>query len=331
MLSYLVKRFPYLDEIGWQARLDQGALSLDGQIAYAQSPIRPGLTLTYRFEGWEEPELPSSAQVLARQGDLAFVHKPAGLPVHKTGKIIFQTLAHWVHRELGEDFTPLNRLDRETSGVVAFARGPEAFRRFAPEFGSSWLKVYLAVVRGVLKVDSGRCEGALGEKAGDVIRSRMHVDDMGKPSLTLWRNLGPVPKIEDAAIGNFSLIAAAPITGRKHQIRAHLSHLGLPIVGDKMYAHEGQFYLKRLTQELTLEDEGQLGSPHHLLHAFYLNLNQAGEGLSAFDEIWPEAMKPFLDAEFIQGWRAGPAFSDWKSEILAARQAFKTQVEPAGP
>lgn len=331
MLAYLAKRFPYLDEDAWRQRLNQGALSLEGQIATALSPIRPGLNLTYRFEGWEEPELPNSAQVLARQGDLAFVHKPAGLPVHKTGTIIFQTLSQWAHRELGEDFTPLNRLDRETSGVVAFARGPEAFRRFAPEFGATWLKVYLAIVRGVTKVDSGRCVGALGEAVGDAIRSRMHVREGGKPSLTLWRNLGSVAKAMGDKTGKFSLLAAAPITGRKHQIRAHFAHLGLPIVGDKMYAHQGQFYLKRLTQDLTVEDENQLGAPHQLLHAFYLNIHQAGEGLSAVDEIWPEAMQSFLDAESIRAWRESDDFLDWKQEILAARQAFKSAAGPVGP
>ena len=102
--------------------------------------------------------------------ELAFVHKPAGMPVHRTGRIFFHTLANLVKEKLGDGaWAPLNRLDRETSGIVAFARGPEAFKALAPDgAGVRWTKVYAAVVRGVLpEAGIGRIDQPLGESAGD--------------------------------------------------------------------------------------------------------------------------------------------------------------------
>ena len=72
--------------------------------------------------------------------------------------------------------------------------------------------------------------------------------------------------------GDRSLIECRLFTGKKHQIRAHLAYLGYPIVGDKIYAFDGRYYLKRFQSPLTAEDFRMLGSEHHLLQAVRLEL-----------------------------------------------------------
>jgi 23S rRNA pseudouridine1911/1915/1917 synthase len=301
-------------------------VSLQGITAQAQTPIWPGLTLAYRFEGWHEPQLAQTAAILGQEDDLTLVHKPIGIPVHKTSRIVFQTLAHWVHDRLGKDFSPLNRIDQETSGIVAFARGADSFRRFSPEHGSVWSKIYLAVVRGHIPEASGTLDLPLGELPGDAIRSRMHVHSGGKPSLTLWRRL---------SLGeNSSLLAVSPITGRKHQIRAHLAHLGFPLIGDKMYDFGGRFYLRRIESELDENDYLELGASHQLLHAFYLKLAPGGDmkkslaetvmpkGMEAFDWLFPEAMQPYLNENALQAWVAGNGFDELITSLGTARKLW---------
>lgn len=330
LLDYLASRFPYHPIEAWRERLEKGAITLDGLVANPDARIWPGQSLGYSFVGYEEPELPGGTRIIAQQGDLAMVHKPSGIPVTKTGTIFFQTLARWATQNLGDDWAPLHRLDRETSGIVAFARGSQAFKALSPESGSAWVKLYLAVVQGDLPGEAGRIDAALGPMPGDTIRSRMQAFHQGessvamqalptnapqaKPALTLWWRLNP------------RLVLAAPITGRKHQIRAHLAHIGCPIVGDKMYAEGGQAYLKRLTGELDAEDYARLGAHHHLLHAVYLSIT--GSTLLEVNDLdLPTEFGPYLDREGIspsdlQAWAQGPIFTAAKMQAAQERQTF---------
>jgi RluA family pseudouridine synthase len=285
LLDYLARRFDYNTRDRWAELLSLGRMDLEGSLASGSEILREGQRLLFRVVDYEEPEVPLDWRVLPFEGpgphpeDLMFVHKPAGLPVHRTGKIFFQTLANLVKEKLGDmTWSPLNRLDRETSGIVAFARGPKAFWKYAPSNPAvKWTKLYLAVVRGTLPdTGIGRIDQPLGELPGDVIRSRMHVHSGGKRALTLYQTL-------ESRDGQ-SLVALSPITGRKHQLRAHLSWAGCPVVGDKIYSGGGKAYLARLERELAADDFAELGSEVHLLHSFRLDILPAlGEASAALD------------------------------------------------
>jgi len=97
-----------------------------------------------------------------------------------------------------------------------------------------------------------------------LVRCRMWPHPGGKPCRTLFHTL--------ACTNSYSLLLAELQTGRRHQIRAHLAHLGHPLIGDKIYSHDGHYYLKRLDGELSEEDYLGLGARHHLLHAWSVNL-----------------------------------------------------------
>jgi len=314
LAEYLARRFTYHAPDEWDRLLALGRFELDGAAARGGERLREGMRLRFVVVDYQEPEVPLDFRVLERGSDLAFVHKPAGMPVHRTGKIFFQTLANLVREELGDDaWAPLNRLDRETSGLVAFARGPEAFRMHAPSAPEArWLKLYVAVTRGLPPSRSGAIDTPLAELPDSPIRSRMHAQAGGKPCLTLYRVI--------AERDGLGLLALAPITGRKHQLRAHLAHLGCPIVGDKIYADEGRAYLKRLEADLDESDYSALGAHHHLLHAFCLRIAAGGKpALEAWDwDVGAEFSAKFKAVE-ARAWCATPDCMELMAEVEAAR------------
>jgi 23S rRNA pseudouridine1911/1915/1917 synthase len=246
------------------------------------------------------------------------------MPVHRTGKIFFQTLANLMRERLQDSsWSPLNRLDRETSGVVAFARGPEAFRSLAPDSPTAeWTKLYMAIVRGRLPsasagvgmgMEVGILDQPVGPQTGDAIRCRMHVHLHGKPATSLYQTM--------AHSEGLSLVVLSPVTGRKHQLRVHLAHAGCPVVGDKIYSGDGQAYLKRLEAELDEEDYAALGAKRHLLHAFYLRIKTPDHEIhEAWDwEPGPEFLQNFPN-ENPSTWHASGKLDQILSQVQKQKQ-----------
>lgn len=312
LAMYLARRFTYRTAAEWAGLLAEGRLELEGAVARGDEPLRENMVLRFTVVDYDEPEVPLDFRILERTPDLCFVHKPAGLPVHRTGRIFFQTLANLVREQLGDaEWAPLNRLDRETSGLTAFARGAGAIRAWSPAApGSRWLKLYAAVTRGV-PPEAGRIDVPLGELEGSPIRSRMHAHAQGKPALTLFRTI--------AARDGLALVALAPITGRKHQLRAHLAHLGFPILGDKMYSLDGKAYLAQLDRELDEGDYAELGASRHLLHSFCLKISDGSSVAEAWDwDVGPEFARWFPAVE-ARAWCATPGFRALWDEAESAR------------
>jgi 23S rRNA pseudouridine1911/1915/1917 synthase len=296
-LELLQRRFPYHSAEEWTSRILTGQVLLEGAVALPDSPILPRMRLEYRVDSYDEPAVPINFHEIVQEGDLALVHKPAGLPVHKTGKVFVNVLANLYRAFKGDDaWTPLNRLDVETSGIVAFARGREALRRWSPGTpGTAWTKTYLAVVQGAM-TNPFVHDGPLAEWPEHAIRSRVRVHPEGKAARTHFEPL----QTADGA----TLVRVRLETGRKHQIRAHLADSGFPILGDKVYSLEGRYYLKRLEGELDAEDLTALGASHHLLHAVSLELRDAeGFGIRGTDPDLPEGFQrrfPGLDGSKLE-------------------------------
>ncbi len=168
--------------------------------------------------------------ILWRDGHYLAVHKPSGLFVHPS-PLDFRapSCLELLRDRLGQPLYPVHRLDRATSGVLLFALDPESARRMARLFAERKVaKRYLAVVRGH-PPERGRIDRPLRERGG-----------AGglQEAVTEFRRLQRVEL--DAPVGRYpkawyALVEAAPLTGRRHQIRRHLAHLSHPIIGDTTY------------------------------------------------------------------------------------------------
>ena len=170
----------------------------------------------------------SGVRLLHVDEHLIVADKPAGLlAVPGRGEAGRVNLASHVQAS-HPDALVVHRLDMGTSGLMLLARGPEMQRRLNAAFEQRAVgKRYVAVVEGVVDGDEGRIAAPLAADWPN--RPRQIVDVVnGKPSLTYWQVMA-----RDAATTRLSL---SPVTGRSHQLRVHLQHIGHPIRGDELYA-----------------------------------------------------------------------------------------------
>jgi tRNA pseudouridine65 synthase len=176
--------------------------------------------------------------VLFQDRDLVVVSKPAGLLVHRT-KLAADGDAfamQMVRDQIGAQVFPVHRLDRPTSGALIFALSKEAARAISDEFTARRVsKNYLAVVRGVLKSPSVRVDYPLFEELDERADSKSDPNKDAQEAITDFELLAqaelPV-QVDRYPTSRYCLVRARPLTGRKHQIRRHLRHLGHPVVGD---------------------------------------------------------------------------------------------------
>jgi len=166
--------------------------------------------------------------VLHESADLLLVNKPDGLATIPERDLTVPSVQRLLEAERGERLWVVHRLDKEVSGALVFARSADAHRELCKAFEARTVKkTYLALVHGVLKLDSDVIDMPIREFGS----GRMGVDQRGKPSRTGFRVL------ERGA--SSSLLEVELHTGRRHQIRVHLYAIEHPLIGDTRYGERG--------------------------------------------------------------------------------------------
>ncbi|OUS36855.1 RNA pseudouridine synthase ['Osedax' symbiont bacterium Rs2_46_30_T18] len=280
--DFMQLHLPLLGSAELQQWLADKSIRLDGVNATAQSPVSAGQTLCIELKQHFEQQVNCQWQLIWENAEIMALYKPQLLAVSRTTRNLHNTLVGLVRRQSPyHNAQLLHRLDIETSGLILLAKDSQADKKWKPQLQQLiTTKIYHAIVKGVPSWQQYDCETELAERLDSEIRCKMYVVDdcqdraqYRKPKQA--RTLFKVLKSQ----GDYSLIQCQLFTGRKHQIRAHLAYLGLPIVGDKIYSHQGHYFLKRLasTAGLSPQDYLELGAQNHLLRAVQLNLQLSDE------------------------------------------------------
>ena len=266
----LALRFTYHSKEEWRRKIQSGLVTLNGVLATPEMIVQPKDKVVYRVDNYTEPKVSTHFEILYRDDDYLIVSKPAGIPIHHTGRIFYNTFTGVVRRTLkNEELSPMHRLDRDTGGIMIFAENSDTLKRFEKSLEYILLrKIYLAVVRGKFPDGEIVCEEPLAEDPTSDIRIKMFPRKNGKPCKTVFRKVAESTEKIGEVEAPFSLVEAELFTGRKHQIRAHLSHLGFPIVGDKLYDFDGKYYKKLVQGPLSEEDFRILGAHTQMLFAY---------------------------------------------------------------
>ncbi|WP_438446577.1 RluA family pseudouridine synthase [Gorillibacterium sp. sgz5001074] len=215
-------------------KLTEEGITVNGIRRYINYRVQAGDRVEVRMEEETSDDiLPQDipVDVLYEDDHLLIVNKPPGLIVHPTTGHWSNTLANgivhmWQERGLKIRFRPIHRLDRETSGVLAVAKNPYVHQNVSEQMKAGTVeKEYEAVVHGIVERDAGTVDAPI-DRNPDSPHYRI-VTPSGYPSVTHYRVL---ERFRDATHLSLRLE-----TGRTHQIRVHMSHIGHPLLGDAMY------------------------------------------------------------------------------------------------
>ena len=223
-----------------QKLIAQGNVTVDGKIAVKASiPVKADSVV----EAILPPEIPLDIveqdiplDIVYEDKDLAVINKPQGMTVHPANNVYEGTLVNALLYHV-KDLSGINgvlrpgivhRLDKDTSGLLVIAKNDNAHVELQRQIQQKECRrIYLALLEGVLKTDSGTVDRPIGRSHTD--RKKMDIVPDGRSALTYYTVLERFP--------SYTLVQFELKTGRTHQIRVHAKYLGHPVVGDKTYGY----------------------------------------------------------------------------------------------
>ena len=297
-LDHFVKtQIPRLSRTRIQAIIVDQLRRADGHAPKPATIVAANDHYIIRRPAQPEPPCPRHFGILVSDPRLYVIDKPAGLPVHASAKFYFNTLT----RVLGERFPDepelqiCHRLDRETSGclVVARDRAAAAAIKLAFATRARVTKQYLAIVHGQPPWDD--------EHTIDLpLRVAVPGDPTKLPHVRMLAGPGGLEAITRVRVerrqhaANYALVRCTLLTGRQHQIRAHLAAAGFPIVGDKLYAHGDDAFLRFCNEGLGPELAALFRLPRHALHAAHVRFPHPGGAAVTADAPLPDELAQLL-------------------------------------
>ncbi|MCK5742554.1 MAG: RluA family pseudouridine synthase [Chlorobi bacterium] len=261
---WLSKRFTYRSRHQWQAIIKDKNILINDKACSASTKLKTGDKVTF-IPNKEEPEVNTNFEVVFEDDYLLGINKPGRLPCHPAGPYFKNTLWHLLSQKY-ENIHLVNRIDRETSGVVIIAKDGKTAGQCVSKI---MLKRYTVIVYGEFP-DELMAEGFLYEnktispKNMKKVRKKRYFSE--KPpdcecetAKTMFKKL--------SFTNGLSVLEANLFTGRLHQIRATLCSLGFPVVGDKLYGPDEAIFIRFINDAMTEEDHKKLLISRQALHS----------------------------------------------------------------
>ena len=227
--------------------IDAGRVLVGGKVVKAQYKVKAGEEVTVEIDEADYPDERIKPEaipldIIYEDDDIVAVNKPTGMTVHPAsgnyGGTLVNALVHYFGglSDINGPRRPgiVHRLDRETSGVILVARTNMAHARLARQFEKHTVeKKYVALVEGEVQFDEGLVEAAIGPHAKYHDMRKIVPLGEGKAAITYYTVIRRSSRV--------TALALFPETGRTHQLRLHMRHIGHPIMGDENYGTRGNF------------------------------------------------------------------------------------------
>jgi 23S rRNA pseudouridine1911/1915/1917 synthase len=295
--AFLCRELDWLSRREVRELVDAGAVvveqhrdpvALQGETRPAQR-LRTGQQVSVRVARVSRDPSPPGppAEPLHEDGRFLVFDKPAGQTVYPNGVLLRPSLVEEVHRwwrqrqppgcdnAAGSEWmpSPCHRLDRETSGVVVFAKNPQARALVGEALEERRVeKTYLALVCGEVASDQGVIDLPIGPAVDSSVRSRQEA----AIDLKNARSARTEFLVRERLAGR-TVVELRPRTGRQHQLRVHMAALGHPLVGDKLYLGGDELFLRSIEDRLEAQDLELLGHPRQALHAWRFQFQCPGQ------------------------------------------------------
>ncbi len=261
LLHHLASLYPHSTRETWQQKLNSGEVTLNGVTATGTESVILGQTLVWNRPPWLEPDSPRHFEVLFEDPHLLAVNKPGGLPTLPGGGFMENTLLSLVQKQT-PTANPVHRLGRATTGIVLFAKTPQAASKLFTDWNTPQIqKIYRALAQNRASQDRYEILTPIGLVPHPLIGAVWAASQAGKPSKSVAQVI--------SRNGNTTTFEVSLNSGRPHQIRIHLASIGHPLVGDPLYGSTG----------LPLENlPGLPGDGGYFLHAQYLKFHHPVTG-----------------------------------------------------
>ncbi|MDG2148673.1 MAG: RluA family pseudouridine synthase [Planctomycetota bacterium] len=300
--QFLAKRLSWRSRTSARKLLDEGLVEIAGRSPRPSRKVKLGETVSVRLPRPLRDEAllakTDSERKLSRLFEdehLIAIDKPPNIPVHPSGRLLHHTVITELHKQYRDfedasrDVVPklCHRLDLETSGVLLVGKQHRALVFVQKQFEKRTVrKEYLVLVHGELKENEGLIDLPIGPSYNSAVRnSRSIRHDVGQPSRTEWRVL-------KRYVG-YTQCHIILHTGRHHQIRVHMSALGYPVVGDKIYGRDEMIFTRHAEGALTKDDLEVLELPRQALHSHSLEFEHPTQGEVRIESPWPEDLESF--------------------------------------
>lgn len=287
-----------------QKAADAGFVMVNGQPVKSNYKVRPGDVVTLMLDRphHDTSILPEEIplQVVYEDNCLMVINKPAGMVVHPgcgnfTGTLVNAIAWHLRNLDSYDPNDPqvglVHRIDKDTSGLLVVAKTPHAKTELGAQFfNKTTHRSYNALVWGNITEDSGRIEGNIGRDPKDRLRMAVFPpgSDIGKPAVTHYRVM--------ERYGYTTLVECVLETGRTHQIRAHMKHIGHPLFADERYGGMEILRGERTGSYRQFVLNGFKLCPRQTLHARTLGFKHPTTGQQMdFSSEWPDDMARLID------------------------------------